>query len=306
MPACLQGFRALRNPIRLIGICAQTPPDFLAPRILQRACEAAQFVGLDLSFQPEDIALDGAFLGPGYGVPDAGTVAAIELAARTEALILDPVYTGKAMAGLIAHVRSRPLAQGRSDRLHPLRWRTRALRGRTRTARQSAHRRGGMRAPRRALIQLVQPWLLIAPTQVLLWAVIGAAIPLRGLAQPHALDLRQQSHLGRLRQLRSCVVRSVFLAGADQHADRGECRCLHRACAGTRRSTLVRRRRAGAKADDLVRSGALCRQRGRGRDDLALPDGSGYRPHHARAPCTRPADGRLVRQSRPLRLRSWA
>lgn len=108
LTACglLAGFRALRNPIRLIGICAQTPPDFLAPRILQRACEAAQFVGLDLSFQPEDIALDGAFLGPGYGVPDAGTVAAIELAARTEALILDPVYTGKAMAGLIAHVRS--------------------------------------------------------------------------------------------------------------------------------------------------------------------------------------------------------
>src|SRR6185437_10587571 len=102
----LAGFRALGNPIRLIGICAQTSADFLTPRILQRATEAARFVGLDLSFQDDDIALDDAFLGPGYGIPDAGTMAAIELAARTEALILDPTYTGKSMAGLIAHVRS--------------------------------------------------------------------------------------------------------------------------------------------------------------------------------------------------------
>lgn len=101
----LCGFRALGNPICLIGICAQSPADFLAPRILQRASEAAQSVGLNLSFRSEDIALDGAFLGPGYGIPDAGTIAAIELAARTEALILDPTYTGKAMAGLIGHVR---------------------------------------------------------------------------------------------------------------------------------------------------------------------------------------------------------
>ncbi len=101
----LAGFRALGDQVRLMGICAQTPADFLAPRILQRAADAARFVGLELSFRDDDIALDDAFLGPGYGIPDAGTVAAIELAARTEALILDPVYTGKAMAGLIAHVR---------------------------------------------------------------------------------------------------------------------------------------------------------------------------------------------------------
>lgn len=102
----LAGFRALGSPIRLVGICAQTPADFLTPRILQRAAEAARFVGLNLSFDNDDITLDDAFLGPGYGIPDAGTVAAIELAARSEALILDPTYTGKAMAGLIAHVRS--------------------------------------------------------------------------------------------------------------------------------------------------------------------------------------------------------
>jgi len=42
---------------------------------------------------------------PGYGELSAGAVEAITLAARTEGVILDPVYTGKAMAGLIDHIR---------------------------------------------------------------------------------------------------------------------------------------------------------------------------------------------------------
>jgi len=46
------------------------------------------------------------FAGPGYGVPDALTLEAIGMAARLEALALDPVYAGKAMAGLIGLVRS--------------------------------------------------------------------------------------------------------------------------------------------------------------------------------------------------------
>ena len=51
------------------------------------------------------------FAGPAYGVPDAGTLEAIALAARLEALVLDPVYSGKGMAGLIALI-----AQGRWTR----------------------------------------------------------------------------------------------------------------------------------------------------------------------------------------------
>ena len=102
----LAGFRALGERTRIMGICAQTPPAFLHPRILQRASEAAELLGLDISVRPNDVELDGTCLGPGYGIPDAETVAAIELAARTEGLILDPTYTGKAMAGMVKHMRS--------------------------------------------------------------------------------------------------------------------------------------------------------------------------------------------------------
>ena len=49
--------------------------------------------------------VDDAFVGDGYGIPTAASREALELAARTEALLLDPTYTAKAMAGLVAYVR---------------------------------------------------------------------------------------------------------------------------------------------------------------------------------------------------------
>ncbi|MGE3267278.1 MAG: pyridoxal-phosphate dependent enzyme, partial [Chloroflexota bacterium] len=55
------------------------------------------------------------FVGVDYGVPSPESLAAIKLAARTEGLLLDPVYTGKAMAGLIDHARSGKL--GRDDQV---------------------------------------------------------------------------------------------------------------------------------------------------------------------------------------------
>ena len=51
------------------------------------------------------------YVGEAYGVPTPEALAAIKLAARTEGLLLDPVYTGKAMAGLIDHARQGLLGQ---------------------------------------------------------------------------------------------------------------------------------------------------------------------------------------------------
>lgn len=54
-----------------------------------------------VNFTADDIILHAGFLGDGYGVPTAEMAAAVRLVARTEGLLLDPVYSGKAMAGLI-------------------------------------------------------------------------------------------------------------------------------------------------------------------------------------------------------------
>ena len=51
------------------------------------------------------VEVDDSFVGGGYGLSTPESRAAIELAARTEAMFLDPTYTAKAMAGLMAHVR---------------------------------------------------------------------------------------------------------------------------------------------------------------------------------------------------------
>ena len=58
-----------------------------------------------VTFSATDIAVDGEFIGTAYGVPTEAGLEAIRLLARTEAVFLDPVYSGKAMAAVIAHVR---------------------------------------------------------------------------------------------------------------------------------------------------------------------------------------------------------
>ena len=65
------------------------------------AAGAAKLIGVDEEFAPEEIEVFDDYLGARYGVPTDEAVQAILLAARTEGIVLDPVYTGKAMAGLI-------------------------------------------------------------------------------------------------------------------------------------------------------------------------------------------------------------
>lgn len=56
------------------------------------------------------VEVDDSQVGPGYGQPTAAMIEAVELVARTEGILLDPVYTGKAMAGLVSLVRSGAIA----------------------------------------------------------------------------------------------------------------------------------------------------------------------------------------------------
>jgi 1-aminocyclopropane-1-carboxylate deaminase/D-cysteine desulfhydrase-like pyridoxal-dependent ACC family enzyme len=57
------------------------------------------------------IEVDDGFVGGGYGIPTAESAEALQLAARTDAIFLDPTYTAKAMAGLIAYVRQRKFTE---------------------------------------------------------------------------------------------------------------------------------------------------------------------------------------------------
>ncbi len=89
------------------GMHAVTATDefHLPSRTAGIANETAAALGLDLHVTEAEIVNFDTFVGPGYGVPTEAGVEAVKLLARTEGVILDPIYTGKAAAGLIAHVR---------------------------------------------------------------------------------------------------------------------------------------------------------------------------------------------------------
>jgi L-cysteate sulfo-lyase len=93
---------------RVVGVSADDPSASLAAAVRTIVDGMHEPLGLPtgafVAAGPIDV--DDAFVGEGYGIPTAASREAIELAARTEALFLDPTYTAKAMAGLVARVRN--------------------------------------------------------------------------------------------------------------------------------------------------------------------------------------------------------
>jgi len=91
---------------RVIGISADEPSASLERDIRAILAGLGPLLGfVSDRFSKAEVVVDDRFVGGGYGVPTAASREAIELAARTEALFLDPTYTSKAMAGLIHYVR---------------------------------------------------------------------------------------------------------------------------------------------------------------------------------------------------------
>ena len=86
------------------GVTATNEFD-IPPRTADIANQTAELLGLDFRVSPTEIVNDDRFVGPGYGIPTEAAVEATRLFARTEGVILDPIYTGKAASGMIAHVR---------------------------------------------------------------------------------------------------------------------------------------------------------------------------------------------------------
>jgi D-cysteine desulfhydrase/L-cysteate sulfo-lyase len=97
----LFGLRALGSNIPMTGICVRRDAAAQHPRIAARCREIADLLEVESKVKDSDIRVIDTFLPPGYGTAGEETLRAIVLAARTEALMLDPTYTGKAMAGFI-------------------------------------------------------------------------------------------------------------------------------------------------------------------------------------------------------------
>ncbi|WP_282605395.1 D-cysteine desulfhydrase family protein [Pelagibius sp. Alg239-R121] len=97
----LFGLRALGSQIPVTGICVRRDAAQQKPRIEHRCQEIADLLEVENPVPADDVVVTDAFLAPGYGKASDEVLDAIRLAARMEALILDPVYSGKTMAGFI-------------------------------------------------------------------------------------------------------------------------------------------------------------------------------------------------------------
>jgi 1-aminocyclopropane-1-carboxylate deaminase/D-cysteine desulfhydrase-like pyridoxal-dependent ACC family enzyme len=98
----MAGFALLDSPIRVLGIDVGKLWKGFPASIAHLAGEICGLLGERRVFAPADVPLiENRYVGQVYGEPSPEGLAAIRLVARSEGLILDPVYTGKAMAGLL-------------------------------------------------------------------------------------------------------------------------------------------------------------------------------------------------------------
>ena len=109
----LFGLRALGSNIPVRGICVRRDSDAQRARVARRIKDLAALLKLPSPISHSDIVVDDCVLAPGYGLMNPAVEEAILLAARTEGVFVDPVYTGRTLAGLIAVARQNRLANQR-------------------------------------------------------------------------------------------------------------------------------------------------------------------------------------------------
>jgi D-cysteine desulfhydrase family pyridoxal phosphate-dependent enzyme len=99
------GGRVFGFPGKVLGVSIDEPQNALQARVALLASEASERLGPQLQFSPEEVLVNADFAAPGYGVLTRAEREAISLFAKQEGLLLDPVYTGRAAAGLIDLIR---------------------------------------------------------------------------------------------------------------------------------------------------------------------------------------------------------
>ena len=96
------GIAVMGADIPILGIGVRAPKDVQEANVFKLAVETADLLGHKDRGTRDLVVADCDYVGAGYGLVDEAVIEALKLAARTDAILLDPVYTGKAMKGLIA------------------------------------------------------------------------------------------------------------------------------------------------------------------------------------------------------------
>ncbi len=102
----IAGFAGQQRPRRVLGIDASAKADETRAQVARIARNTAELIGLGRELTDEEIVVLEGWAGDRYGIPVRSTLDAIRLTGRCEGMILDPVYEGKSMAGLIGLIES--------------------------------------------------------------------------------------------------------------------------------------------------------------------------------------------------------
>ena len=106
------GFLGNQIHVPLIGVGVSRDPADQAPLVQKEAQAVLDLLGVPVTVPANAVTCVGGYWQPKYSVPNAAMVEAVQALARTEAILLDPVYTGKIMAGLIGLARGGQLKAG--------------------------------------------------------------------------------------------------------------------------------------------------------------------------------------------------
>jgi len=96
------GLAVMGADIPVLGIGVRAPKEKQEANVLKLTRETAALLGHPDRIRDDMVVADCDYVGEGYGLIDGAVIEALKLAARTDGIVLDPVYTGKAMKGLIA------------------------------------------------------------------------------------------------------------------------------------------------------------------------------------------------------------
>jgi len=106
------GFVSMNTRIPVLGIGVRAPREAQEQNVFRLAAETADFVGAQGAVRREHVIANCDYVGDGYGLPTPGMIEALKMLAQTEGILLDPVYSGKGMAGLIDLIRNGKFKEG--------------------------------------------------------------------------------------------------------------------------------------------------------------------------------------------------
>ncbi len=110
----LAGFAALGARVPVLGVCVSRSAVEQQQKVLALVRETLELMEVKAELPPHQVHANGDYVGEGYGVPTDAMTDAVTLTAGQEGILLDPVYTGKAMAGLIDLVKKGRLEDRRN------------------------------------------------------------------------------------------------------------------------------------------------------------------------------------------------